>query len=66
MMRIAGGDPDGKISKLRNYSGRAGDIADPWYTGNFDETYTDVREGCEGLLQYLQRERTEEFFGRKG
>ena len=66
MMRIAGGDPDGKISKLRNYSGRAGDIADPWYTGNFEETYTDVREGCEGLLQYLQRERTEEFFGRKG
>ena len=31
-----------------------GDIADPWYTGNFDETYDDVLEGCRGLLQYIR------------
>ncbi len=53
MTRIAGGDPDGKIRKLLDFTARGGDIADPWYTGNFDETYVDVREGCEALLEYL-------------
>lgn len=55
MQRIAGGDPDGKICKLLDFSDRKGmDIADPWYTGNFDATYEDVCEGCEGLLKYLK------------
>ena len=53
MTRIAGGDPEGKIYKLTSFAGRSGDIADPWYTGNFDETYEDVLAGCEGLLEYL-------------
>ena len=53
MQRIAGGDPDGKIYKLPSFAGKSSDIADPWYTGNFDETYNDVLEGCEALLEQL-------------
>ena len=49
--RMLKGDPDIKISKLLDYTSRKGeDIADPWYTGNFDATYRDVKEGCEALL----------------
>ena len=48
---IGNGDPDGKVSKLLDFTERKGaDIADPWYTGNFDVTYDDVKEGCEALL----------------
>lgn len=54
MNRIAGGDPQDKIYKLLSFAGSGRDIADPWYTGNFDETYADVVEGCSALLQYLQ------------
>lgn len=53
MNRIAGGDPEGKIYKLPSFAGLSKDIADPWYTGNFDETYRDVLEGCEAFLDYL-------------
>ena len=53
MNRIAGGDPAGKIYKLPAFAGLGKDIADPWYTGNFDETYNDVLEGCEAFLNYL-------------
>ncbi len=53
MTRIAGGDPDGKISKLLDFAGRDDSIADPWYTGNFDDTYDDVTEGLDGLMKYL-------------
>ena len=51
MTRIAGGDPQRKIYKLLEFAGSNADIADPWYTGNFDETYEDVRSGCEALLR---------------
>ena len=54
MRRIAGGDPEGKIHKLLDFSGRGGDIADPWYTGNFDVTFDDVMEGCQALLAYCK------------
>lgn len=54
MNRIAGGDPQDKIYKLLSFAGSGRDIADPWYTGNFDETYADVLEGCSALLSYLQ------------
>ena len=54
MNRIVGADPDHKIHKLLEYTNRGGDIADPWYTGNFDETYDDVLEGCRGLLKYIR------------
>ena len=53
MRRIAGGDPENKMRRLLDYSDRPRDIADPWYTGNFDVTYDDVVEGCEALLNYL-------------
>ena len=53
ILRICGGDPKGKINKLLAFAGKSGDIADPWYTGNFDETYRDVMEGCTALLNKL-------------
>ena len=51
MNRITGGDPDGKIHLLLDYSKHPRDIADPWYTGNFDDTYRDVVEGCEAFFR---------------
>ena len=56
MHRILGGDPDGKIRKLMEFTNRGGDVADPWYTGNFDVTRRDVCDGCEALLNYLPDE----------
>ena len=53
IIRIAGGDPEDKVSKLTTYAGISRDIADPWYTGDFDATYNDVVRGCEGLLEKL-------------
>ena len=53
MNRIAGGDPDGKIYKMLSFGGSGRDVADPWYTGDFDATYEDVFAGCEGFLEYL-------------
>ena len=50
MERFVHGDPDHKVHLLLDFTDRKGDIADPWYTGNFDETYDDVLEGCQGLL----------------
>lgn len=52
MTRIAGGDPDGKIYKLLSFVGSDRDVADPWYTGDFDATYRDVLAGCEALLKH--------------
>lgn len=53
MLRITGGDPEQKIKKLLEFAGSSRDIADPWYTGNFDVTYDDIVEGCEAFLAYL-------------
>ena len=50
MQRICGGDPEGKIFRLLDFTGQAGDVADPWYTGDFEATYRDIKAGCEGLL----------------
>ncbi len=55
IMRIIGDDPENKVCKLLDFAD-GGDIADPWYTGNFDETYNDVLSGCEGLLKTLKEE----------
>lgn len=52
-LRIIGNDKAGKVTKLLSFAGESGDIADPWYTGNFDVTYDDVLRGCNGLLSYL-------------
>lgn len=51
MNRICGGDPEGKIKLLLDFTDRPGDVADPWYTGDFDATWRDVLEGCQGLLK---------------
>ena len=51
--RMLKGDPDGKVYKLLTFAGSDRDIADPWYTGNFDRTYDDVVEGCNALLAHL-------------
>ena len=53
MNRICGGDPDGKIVMLMDYTDRPGDVADPWYTGDFEATWRDVLEGCQRLLNSL-------------
>lgn len=57
MKRILGTAYEGKISLLLDYSSHPRAIADPWYTGNFDATYDDVREGGEAFLGWLQREK---------
>lgn len=51
--RMLGGDPQGKVCKLLDYSKNPRDIADPWYTGDFQATYEDVVEGCEAFLEEL-------------
>ena len=52
--RILGGDPDGKVKKLLDYSDTPGEnVADPWYTGDFSTAYRDILRGCEGLLNTL-------------
>lgn len=53
MKRMVGSDPEEKIHLLLDFSRHPRDIADPWYTGNFDETYRDVVEGCEAFLEHL-------------
>ena len=50
MHRICGGDPKGKIHKLLDFTARGGDVADPWYTGDFEATWRDVNEGCREIL----------------
>ena len=53
MHRILGGDPEGKIHKLMDYTSRGGDVADPWYTGDFKATWRDVNRGVNALLEKL-------------
>jgi len=53
MRRICGGDPEGKIRLLMDFTERPGDVADPWYTGDFETTWRDISAGCRGLLEWL-------------
>ena len=53
MDRMLGGDPAGKLHKMLEFAGSTRDVADPWYTGDFDTTYEDVCDGCRGLLGHL-------------
>lgn len=53
MRRICGGDPDGKIKRLLDYGDNPRDIADPWYTGDFQTCARDIEEGCKALLDAL-------------
>ena len=51
MLRMLGGDPEGKVHLLLDFTDHPRNVADPWYTGNFDATYEDVVAGCEGFLR---------------
>lgn len=51
MKRICGGDPDNKMHLMLDYTNRGGDVADPWYTGDFEATWRDVNDGCRGLFK---------------
>lgn len=55
MNRRWNNDPDNKIFLLLEFAGKTREIADPWYTGNFDQTYLDVVEGCEALLRTVKK-----------
>ena len=56
ILRIVGSDPEGKVHLLLDFTDEPGDIADPWYTGNFDLTYKDVTKGCKALLDKFKNE----------
>ena len=56
MNRICGGDPEGKIHMLLDYTNCPGDVADPWYTGNFEATWQDVLQGCQCLLEQTRHQ----------
>ena len=53
LRRLTGNDPAGKCHLLLSYAGENREVADPWYTGNFEVTYQDVDKGCRALLQKL-------------
>ena len=53
MMRMLGGDPQGKVCRLMDFTDRGGDVADPWYSRDFDSAYRDIEDGCEGLLAWI-------------
>ena len=56
LMRQIKEDPDQKVYRLLDFSARPRDIADPWYTGDFDVTYDDIMEGLEAFLEHLKKE----------
>lgn len=53
ILKIIGTDPDKKVHRLLDYSDNPRDIADPWFTGNFDVSYNDIYEGCTAFFNYL-------------
>ena len=53
MRQLFGGDPEGKLHKLLTLCGEDADVADPWYTGDFEATWQDVNRGCAALLNRL-------------
>lgn len=65
MNRMLGSDPDRKVYRLLDFSHNPRDIADPWYTGDFEITYTDILEGCEALLGCLTRKSSNTPFVKK-
>lgn len=61
MLRILGKDPQHKVCRLLDYTDSPRDIADPWYTGNFDTTYEDILEGLQALLKKIMSDRKTHF-----
>lgn len=56
LRRMLGEDTENKVHLLMDYTDRPGEVADPWYTGDFEETWRDVLDGCSGLLQHICRD----------
>lgn len=56
MKRICGGDPEGKMHMLMDFTSRPGNIKDPWFTRDFNTTAEDISEGCRGLLKHIRSE----------
>lgn len=56
LSRVIGPDADGKVKKMLSFVGESRDVKDPWYTGNFDETYDDISKGCEALLAEIRKQ----------
>ena len=54
ILRIVGSDPEHKVYKLLEFAGSSREVADPWYTGDFETTYRDVCEGCTAFLEYIE------------
>ena len=63
MLRILRQDPEEKVSLLLDFTDRPRDIADPWYTGNFDITYDDILEGCQALLNHILKNDSDRLYG---
>lgn len=57
MVRILGGDKDNKVYKLMSFTGRDGDVTDPWYSGDFKTCFKDIFDGCQALLAELEEHR---------
>ena len=55
MRRVFGADPEGKLRLLLSFAGKDRDVADPWYTDDFEAAYRDIDEGCRALLAFLLR-----------
>ena len=58
LMRIIGSDPQSKVYRLMDFTDRPGDVADPWYTGDFETCYRDIKAGCEGLVRNLLQKKS--------
>ena len=56
LARLTRGDPDKKVSLLLSWAGQRAEVADPWYTGNFEETYADLMTGCTALLHVIRQQ----------
>ena len=54
ILRLVGGDPQHKVSLLMAHTGQPREVADPWFTGDFEATWQDVLEGCTALLEELR------------
>ena len=54
LKRIIGNDVDSKVYKAMSFIGESSDVKDPWYTGNFDETYDDISRSCDALLELIK------------
>ena len=54
MRRFVNGDPERKVSLMMSHCGKDKDVADPWYTGDFERTFNDISEACNGLLDSLE------------